>query len=152
MASEIKWSTTLGTFTTLIAGAASAPTLKNLANNGQKLGNAVTGNRHRYCALSLLCRFQSSPSTGATVEVYFIPAIDDTNYGDGDDSVAPPATYRAAVLPVRAISTAQRVDDPFVMLPPFSFKPLVINKSGQAMTNTDNENVLSYRSYNEEIQ
>jgi hypothetical protein len=37
-------------------------------------------------------------------------------------------------------------------LPPFNFKPLVINKSGQAMSNTDSENILSYRPYNEEIQ
>lgn len=152
MANEIKWSATLGTFTTLIDGVTTAPTLKNLANNGQKIGNAVTGNRNRYCGLRLKCRFAVAPSAGGVVEVYFIPAIDGSQYGDGDDSVAPPSTFRAAVLPVRAVTTQQYVGDAYVMLPPFDFKPLVINKSGQAMTNTDSENILSYRTYNEEVQ
>jgi len=32
------------------------------------------------------------------------------------------------------------------------FKPLIINKSGFSMTNTDAENVLSYRAYDPESQ
>lgn len=152
MANEIKWSTTLGTYTTLIAGAASAPTLKNLANNAQKLGNEIAGNRNRYCALELKCRFQVAPNTYGVVEVYFVPAVDNTQFADGDDSVAPGSIIRAASFPLRAVTTQQWLAECFVMLPPFDFKPLVINKSGQAMTNTDNENILSYRTYNEEVQ
>jgi hypothetical protein len=152
MANEIKWSGTLGTFTTLIDGTGSAPTLKALASGGQKLGSAITGNRHRFCGIQLKCKFAVSPSSGGVVEVYFVPAVDNTQYGDGDDSVAPPITFRATVLPVRAVTTQQYVADAMVPLPPFNFKPLVINKSGQAMSNTDSENILSYRPYNEEIQ
>lgn len=145
-----RWSA-LGTYSTAIAGASSAPTLKNLANAAQKIGNAIdltaAGSRQLYVDLDLLCRFQSAPVAGGYCEVYFVPAVDGTNYGDGDDSVAPPLTYLVAQFPVRAVTTAQRVAYPRLVLPATLFKPLLINKSGVAMTNTDNENVLSYRAY-----
>lgn len=152
MANEIKWSGTLGTFTTLIDGSASTPTLKALASGGHKIGDAITGNRNRFCGIRLKCKFAVAPSAGGVVEIYFVPSIDGTTYGDGSDSVAPPVTFRATVLPVRAVTTQQYVDDAMVLLPPFDFKPLLINKSGQAMSNTDTENILSYRPYNEEVQ
>lgn len=153
MANAIKWSA-LGTFTTAIAGAGTAPTLKNLANNAQKLGNEIdnTSGRNIYADLDLFCRFQSAPSAGGTCEVYFIQSVDGTNYADGDDTVAPPITALVAVIPVRAVTTQQRIAYRQIVLPATKFKPLLINKSGQAMTNTDNENILSYRPYNEEVQ
>jgi hypothetical protein len=150
----VKWASP-GSYTTLIAGAASSPTLKNLANAGKVLGNAVSQAtaKDQYCSLDLLCRFASAPSAGGYVDVYFIPAVDGTNYGDGDASTDPPLTYLVATLPVRAVTTAQRVGtgSRTIVMPPFDFKPLVKNNSGQAMTNTDNENVLSFRTYNDEI-
>lgn len=151
MANEVKWSATLGTFATLLDGTGVAPTIKALANDGQKIGSAVSGNRHRYAAIQLKATFAVAPSAGGYVEVYLIPAVDGTQYGDGSDSVAPPSTYRVTSLPVRAVTTTQYVGDT-VMLPPFNFKPLVINKSGQAMSNVDSENILSYRTFNEEVQ
>ncbi len=150
MTTTRKWGAQ-GTFTMAIAGAASAPTLKNLANAGQKIGNAIdnSSNRYIYADWDLFCRFASSPSAGGYVALYLIPAVDGTNYTDGDDSVAPPPNLLIATFPVRAVSTAQRVSAIGLRLPNGVFKPLVVNVSGQAMTNTDNENVLSYRPYYE---
>lgn len=150
MTTTRKWGTQ-GTFTTAIAGAAVAPTLKNLANAGQKIGGEIdnSSNRYIYADWDLLCRFASAPSAGGYVALYLIPAVDGTNYTDGDDSVAPPVNLLIATFPVRAVSTAQRVSAIGLRLPNGKFKPLVINVSGQAMTNTDNENVLSYRPYYE---
>lgn len=151
MASQIKWSTP-GTYTTLIDGGVSSPTLKNLANNGQILGNAVTTALAQYCSLDLLARFQVAPSVNGTVDVYFVPTVDGTNYADGDATIVPPSTSLVASLPMRAVTTQQRVAKHYVPVPPFNFKPVVINKSGQAMTNTNSENILSYRTYNDESQ
>jgi len=154
MAHEVKWSA-LGTFTTAIAGADVAPTLKNLANNGQKLGNEIdnaTSARNMYADFDLLCKFQAAPSAGGYVALYLMQSVDGTNYADGSDSVTPPATALVGTFPVRAVTDAQRVALRHVLLPATKFKPLVINKSGQAMTNVDDENVLSYRPYNEELQ
>lgn len=153
MASALKWSSPASAVT-VINGDGSAPTLKNLASAGQKLGNVVDNatDKNRWAAFDLYCRFASSPSVGGYVALYLVPSVDGTDYGDGDDSVAPPTTYLAGVFPVRAVSTQQRVELHSVSIPPFKFKPLVINSSGQAMTNTDNENVLKIRTYNEESQ
>lgn len=154
MANAVKWSA-LGTYTTAIAGGADAPTLKNLANDGQKLGGEIdnaTSARDMYADFDLLCKFQSAPSTGGYVALYLIQSVDGTNYADGTDSVAPPATALVGTFPVRAVTDAQRVALRHVLLPPTKFKPLVVNKSGQAMTDVNDENVLSYRPYNEEIQ
>jgi len=153
MPNAVKWSA-LDTYTTAIAGAGVAPTLKNLANAAQKIGNEIdaTASRHILADWDLQCRFQSAPVAGGYVELYHIPAIDGTNYGDGDDSVAPPRSCWVGNFPVRAVTTQQRVPLPKVQQPATKFKPLVINKSGFAMTNTDNENILSFRAYEPEIQ
>ena len=153
MANAIKWSA-LGTLTTVINGADVAPTLKNLANNGQKLGAEVDNatDRNMYADFELLCKFQSAPSAGGYVALYLVQAVDGTNYADGSDSVAPPATTMVGTFPVRAVTDAQRVVVRHVLLPASKFKPLAVNKSGQSMTNVDAENVLTMRAYNEELQ
>ena len=153
MANAIKWSA-LGTLTTVINGADVAPTLKNLANNGQKLGAEVDNatDRNMYADFELLCKFQSAPSAGGYVALYLVQAVDGTNYADGDDSVAPPATTMVGTFPVRAVTDAQRVVVRHVLLPASKFKPLAVNKSCQSMTNVDAENELTMRAYNEELQ
>ena len=154
MPNEIKWSA-LGTFTTAIAGAAVAPTLKALANAGIKIGNEIdnaTTARNMYADFDLLCKFQANPSVGGYIALYLVQAVDGTNYADGDDSTTPPTTALVGTFPVRAVTTAQRVALRHVLLPATKFKPMVVNLSGQAMTNTDDENFLSYRAYNEELQ
>lgn len=153
MANEILWSA-LGTYTTAIAGAGVAPTLKNLASGGQKIGNAIDNAtaKDQYSDWDLYCRFGSAPSAGGSCDLYFIQAVNGTNYQDGDDSVAPPVTAYVGSFPVRAVTTQQRVALRGLLLPATLFKPLLINNSGQSMTNTDDENILSYRPYNDEIQ
>lgn len=153
MANEIKWSATLGSFTTLIAGVTATPTLKNLADNAVVVGNAISGNRHQYAGLELKCRFQASPNSYGVIEVYLVPDISGSQYLDGaGSSVIPPATLRVASLPLRAVTTQQFTGEVLINLPPFNFVPVVVNKSGAAMTNTDNENILSYRPFNSEVQ
>lgn len=153
MANAIKWSA-LGTFTTIINGDATAPTLKNLASTSSKLGSEVDNatSHNRYADFDLYCRFQSSPSANGYCELYLVQAVDSTNYADGSDSVAPAITTLVGTFPVRAVTTQQRVALRHVLLPNTKFKPIIINQSGQAMTNTDNENILSIRTYNEELQ
>lgn len=84
--------------------------------------------------------------------LYIIQAVDGTNYADGDDAIVPAASALVGVFPVRATTDTQRIALRHVLLPATKFKPLVINKSGQAMSNTDDLSILSYRPYNEELQ
>lgn len=148
-----KWSA-LDTFTTAIAGASSAPTLKALASGGRKIGNAIdltsSGARQMFAHWDLYVRFASAPSAGSPVDLYLVPAVDGTNYADGSDSVDPPASTYVGTFDVSAVSTQQRRVLLMVALPNVLFKPLLINNAGQAFTNTDNENILSYRTFTPE--
>lgn len=150
-----KWSA-LGTYTTGIAGAGVAPTLKNLASGGQKLGSEIdlTGanDRNIIADFDLQVRFASAPTAGGYVELYAIQDVKgDGSYQDGDDTVVPPLTARIGTFPIRAVSTQQRVALRGVIVPATKWKPLIINSASTAFTNTDNENVLSYRVYTPEL-
>lgn len=153
MANQIKWSAQ-GTLTTLINGDATAPTLINLANNSNKLGIEVDNStaHNRYADFDLYCRFQVAPVASGYCELYLVQAVDGTNYADGSDAVAASTTALVGVFPVRAVTTQQRVDLRNILLPNSKFKPLLVNLSGQSMTNTANENILVFRTYNEEVQ
>ena len=152
MANLIKWSA-LGTRTLVINGDATPPSLKNLANSARVLGNEIDNatDRNQYADWHVDLRFAVAPAAGSVVEVYFVEAHDGTNYEDGDSSTTP-AKSPAFIVPVRAVATQQKIVVPYILLPPFKFKPLLLNSSGQALTNTDNENRLYYRAYNDEVQ
>src|SRR5438067_1989016 len=107
-------STILWIVNTAYSGAnAVAGTLLNaLTNNSQAIGGAVSNqtNKDRFANFRLNIKFQSNPSAGGYVALYIVYAVDGTNYGDGDASVAPPATAFVGNFPVRAVTTAQIVD------------------------------------------
>jgi hypothetical protein len=155
MANKVLWSA-LGTYTTAIAGGASAPTLKALSAAAQKIGDAIdltgAGARDILSEWDLMVRFASAPASGAYVSLYFILSVDGTNYQDGDDSIAPPQSAFVRNFPCRLVDTQQRISLSGIRLPPTKFKPLVINNGSTAFTNTNDENVLSYRAYDPEIQ
>ncbi len=156
MANKTQYSA-LGSFTTAIDGSTTTPTLKNLANNGRKIGNALdftgSGSRFTFVMFSLKVRSASAPAANAPVELYMIPTVDGTNYDYGDDSTDPSPTHRVHVFPLRAVSTGYIISTPFwLRLPSVIFKPFIYNKSGQAFTNTDAENILSYRTLDYELQ
>lgn len=155
MANAVKWSA-LGTFTTGIAGATTAPTLKNLANNGRKIGNTIdnsaAGVRNILSDWELKVTFAVAPAANSPVELYFVKAADGTNFEYGSDSIDPPPSALVGVFPCRAVSTVQRITLRGIVLPATVFQPFVYNKGGQAFTNVDNDSILSYVPYNEEIQ
>lgn len=151
---------TMGSFTTAIAGAASAPTLKNLASNGQKIGNEIdnTSAKEQWSLWVLKVRYTTAPAAGAFIQLHFITAVDGTNYEDGSDSVAPGTmTFVGSFIPL-LVATQQRLPlfqttyGQRILMPPCKFKPLIINNGSTAFTNTDDENVLSYRVYSDEVQ
>lgn len=152
MPNQIQWSA-LGTYTTIIAGAAVAPTLKSLAAAGQKLGGTVAGatERFQYGDFDLLCKYATAPAAGAHCQLYVIQSVNGTIYQDGDDTVAPPATAYVGSFPMRLVATAQRVSLRGILLPATDWKPLLINKGSTAFSAVNDENVLSYRPYNTEI-
>ena len=139
-----RWGTP-GTYTDGFATQA----LKNMANAAVVVGNEIDNSgaaSYMYMHLGFLFRAASAPVAGTVLEAYLIPTVDGTNYAD---STAPiPATQYLCAFPTRAVNTAQRVSVLHLTIPRLKFKLAVVNSLGQALTNTDSENVLSYRMVN----
>lgn len=144
-----------GTYTAgnLITGNGTSGDLKNLASTASALGPEVNNEGGTILAgLELKIRCASSPTGYPGVRIFFITAPDSTNYEDGAAGNPGTVPLRIAdvLIPVRLVSTQQRIAVGPVVLPNCKFKTLLYNGTGQALTNTDNENVLSYRTWNSE--
>lgn len=128
-----------GTFTTLVS-----TELNSLANNAAALGSTVFDNATElwpFGQFELTVTFSSAPTANNTIDLYLIPSIDGTNYGDaitGASGSAPSTSYLGS-FPLRAVTTLQRVplgaggQAGRIELPPSKFKIFAINKSGAAM-------------------
>jgi hypothetical protein len=129
----------LGTAATLLSTGLDALANNALApaaayNNVQAGGG---GDGYTECDLELVVSFASAPAAASGVSVWFLGAPDGTNYEDGDASTTP-ARAPDAVLPLRAVTGAQRVNRR-VWLPWGSPKALLKNDgTGQAFGATGN--------------
>ena len=142
-----KWSTPAAIQNPLL-GAGVAPTLKALASGGGKVTLvAVDFALSQFADFYLKVRGASAFTAGTSVDLYLLPTINGTVYEDGGDSVTP-ARIPDARFFVRAVSTQQELVVRYVLLPPFVSHVLLVNNAGQAFTNTDGENLLYYRTYN----
>jgi len=154
MATE-HWSA-LGALTVGIGGDATAPTLKGLTGtDGKVLGNAIDNGdaaaRNIFAMWVLYVRFAGAPGDGKAVELYFVKSADGTNFDDGDATTLPASTSFVCAFPVRNVGTQQRLVVDKIALPPGKFKPLIRNNTSAALTATDNENVLSFATYDRTI-
>ncbi len=139
-----RWGTP-GSYTDAFA----AQALKAMANAAVVLGNEIDNSgatSYMYMHLDFLFRMATAPVAGTTFDVYLIPAVDGTNYAD---SAAPiPAPQFLVSLPSRNVNTAQRVSFLHLTIPRLKFKLAIVNSTAQSTTNTNDENVLSYRMVN----
>jgi hypothetical protein len=120
--------------------------LNSLANNNGALqsgsyDNRSTGsNNFLFGQLELNVTFGSAPTAGNLIDLFLIPAPDGTNYDDGAGGATPVAPQNCYVgsFIVRAVTSAQKLSmgmpgiQPLIKLPPYHFKALLVQKSGQA--------------------
>jgi len=109
--------------------------LNALANAGRsaagvEIDNGV--NLDMYGVLELQVTFGVAPSAGGYVEIYMVTAPDGTNYEDGSNTVDPGTHKLVDRIPVRAVTTAQRLTGRMIPLLPEKTKFLLYNGSGQA--------------------
>ena len=151
MANAIKYSMPVA-LTLVIAGDASSPTLKNLANSARLLSNAIASSRDQLSDWRLRVRLQVAPTAGRLVLGWFVVDTgDNAEYEDGDASTEP-LKPPDLLFPVRAVLSQQVIALRRVLKPNTAYKVLIKNDTGQAFTNTDNENQLHNSLYNNEIQ
>jgi hypothetical protein len=145
----VKWSA-LAAFAEILTSA----NLKNLltldAITGSEIDNTAN---YQYADFDLYIRFAVAPAAGAYVSLWFLQAVDGTNYEDGSGTTTPvlPARPPDLIFPVAAVATQQRIALRMRTLPNGKFKPYFYNNTTQGLTNTDNENILAYRRYNDNV-
>ncbi|MDY0227225.1 MAG: hypothetical protein RBR38_10390 [Desulfomicrobium apsheronum] len=109
--------------------------LNSLASAGRSAAGTEVdngANLDMYGQLELQVTFGTAPSAGGYVEIYMVNALDGTNYEDGSDTVAPGTHKLIDRIPVRAVTTAQRLSGRRFELVPTKTKFLLVNGSGQA--------------------
>lgn len=113
--------------------------LNSLANNGLAVSGAITitDSGHILADVTLVVTYGSAPTANTGCSIWFLRETDGTNYEDGDASTTP-ARAPDLVIPLRAVTTAQRIIRKCV-LPPGTFKALLKNDgTGQAMAASGN--------------
>ena len=116
--------------------------LNSLANGsstaaGATFDNSLTANLFLFALFELNVTFGTAPTAASLINLYILPAPDGTNFDDGSASIVPPNTSYVGGFPLRAVTTAQKVNlagGPLLLvsLPPVPIKLLAINNSGQA--------------------
>ena len=109
--------------------------LNSLASAGRTAAGTEVDNGTNldmFGVLELQVTFGTAPSAGGYVEIYMVTAPDGTNYEDGSNSVDPGTHKLIDRIPVRAVTTAQRLSGRVIPLLPEKTKFLLYNGSGQA--------------------
>jgi len=118
---------------------------------GATIDNVADGENEMFIALEFYIDTQDSArDAGDYVAVHLLASVDDTafNYGDGTPLVDPGTLI--CVFSLDAAATARYVVRTNIPIPPFDFKLMVVNKTGQAFAATGN--TLKYRLYSHESQ
>lgn len=120
----------------------------NRTNAGTEVANQT--NLDQYAKVELQVTFGSAPSAGGVVNVYMVTAADGTNYEDGSSSVDPQAHRLMVSIPVRAVTSAQRLTSRPFALEPAKTKFIIENKSGQSFPASGS--TLTLYTANDEVQ
>lgn len=144
-----KWSAYTATKAALYA----AGGLKNITNGAGAITATAVDNTagDQYADLELLIDLATAATAGGFVALWFIRALDGTNYESGSATVFP-ARAADVIIPVRSTTDdSQVVTIGPVLWPQGKFHIVFQNNTGQTTTNTDSLTQLSYRSYNDNV-
>jgi hypothetical protein len=99
--------------------------------------------------LELLVTYGVAPAATGRCVIYIAPSVDGSNYADMV-SGSEPNNLVVATIPLRTVTSAQRLVTRRVLMPPGLFKLALKNIAGQTMAASGN--TLKYIQYDEEIQ
>ncbi len=124
--------------------------LKNIANGAGAITATAVDNTagDQIADLELLIDLATAATAGGYVALWFIRALDGSNYESGSATIFP-ARPPDVIIPVRTTTDdSQVVTVPGVVWPQGLFHIVFQNNTGQTTTNTDSLTQLYYRSYN----
>jgi hypothetical protein len=134
---------------------ASTGVLKNLANDGVAVAPADVGNgtdlKTHADFLLYVHDFASAPSAGGYFALYIIYEFN-TTYGDVEDGDVANVTAAhlnasqfVGLFPVNASDEDQYIQLIGIPIGPHDFRCVVVNKSGQAIANSDGSTLTIFR-------
>ena len=137
-------------------------TLTSLANNAGRKGDShdFGANFQRLVRVSLLTKFAIAPTLGKTLDVWWSSSVDGSNFsgalaaGDAaqNDSNIVYQMRRIGSLPVLANTNAQSGSWVFPVYSRYGFPVLMNNATGQALTATAGDHVLTITPISELVQ
>lgn len=148
MPSKILWDANPGEVSIIAASGV----LKNLANNGIAISPtdiAGATNLNTYGHFRLYVHdFAAAPTANGWFELHLVPLMG-SFYGDGEDgdlAGTPNLTSNtwAGNFPVKASDEDQHIPLTNVLIPPFDFRCVIVNKCGQAIANSDGSTLTGY--------
>jgi hypothetical protein len=145
----VKWSA----YSAVKAAMFAAAGLKNIATTAGAISASAIDNTagDQWADLELLIDLATAASAGGYVSIWWIMALDGSNYESGSATVFP-ARSPDVIIPVRSTTDdSQVVTVTRVPFPQGLFKVVFQNNTGQTTTNTDSLTQLSYRSYNDNL-
>lgn len=127
----------LGSATTL-ATAALDSQVNNALVSCTVFDNTIgqTGDGYTLCDVQLTVAFSSTPTANTGLSLWFLAALDGTNYESGSSSLTP-ARLPDVVFPVIA-QTAAQIINRRVLLPWGKMTPLLKNEAGQTTFSSGN--------------
>lgn len=145
----IQWSEYAAAATAMFAAA----DLKNLATNTGKLSGTAIDNvaGPQYAYIDLLIDLATAAVAGGYVSLWWIKAMDGSNYESGADAVFPERPADVVIAVRSTTDDSQRVTVGPVQWPNALFKPLFKNNTGQTTTNTDNLTQVWFRPFNDNL-
>jgi hypothetical protein len=144
MSNDIRWSTP--------STAHNAFSLTyNLASNARAVAQPIipSGNMYSAWALNLPSGTASVPNNPAYVDLYALPTLNGTSYVPGDSGVFPPAqSYLCSfnIYPIANSGQYHIVQN--LITGPFTFRPLLVNRTGVII---GNGMTLEVSFYNEQV-
>ena len=153
MANKLIWAAP-ETISTLLSTELNSLAAAALSSAGTAYDNET--NKYRWGSVELVADWDTTgPTAGGTLDLYFIPSVDGTNYMDSTTSV--PLAMLVATFTPRTILTSQRLvgrsfteGGIIIPIPPLKFKGLLINNTDQPLTASGH--TVKLRPYNEELQ
>ena len=145
MMTTIKWEAPASTTTYLTTE------LNTLGSGSNKLGGTISNDQAAELEMFMSCELYlasigSARTAGARVDLYLLHEMDGSNFSYGTDSVDPsPASWVGHFVPPED-TTAVYIHIPRIEVPPFDFKLLVQNNTGQAFASSGN--IMKYALYN----
>lgn len=124
-----------GTLTTI-----ASTELNSLANNagatGAEFDNSAASALWPLGSFELFFNSAGTPTAGVEIHLYLLVAMDGTNYTDADLN-AVQSMYVGSFVSANSTND-QRLAIMNRQLPPFKFKPYLVNRSGQAFAASSN--------------